>query len=659
MRTLRKKILAGYAVCAAFLMVFGVLTFVALGQLIETLRQRSAQRDMILQLNAVFSCLQDAETSQRGYVLTGLPEYLEPLETAKNRLPAHFSQLEILAGPDSRRVAIHELKTLTQAKMTYVESLIETRRVEGAAAATALVVTGEGKLLMDHVRRQIEEMKTREAAVFARLIAASEHRAATLQGLILFGVPVLIAGLISVGMFLSRHIAQPVGEITREAVRIQRGDLSSPIVSSGRQDEVGQLQRAFEAMRSALEENRRQLLERNETLSALNNQLEELTRAKSEFLAMMSHEIRTPLHGLIGYSNLLTETSLDQRQRDYLDTIRASGKSLLTVINDVLDFSKIEAGKLELEKEVFDIARCLRETCELFRPAAVGNGTVLEWRADPALPVHALGDSTRLRQVLANLVSNAVKFTRDGRVSLLATRRDLPGEETFLLQVSVSDTGIGIPREKREQLFHSFNQLDVARARKHGGTGLGLAISKRLCELMGGGIRVDDETGEGTTFHFTVRLQPASAEDLAAETALSLQAAEALDDALLRGSRVLVAEDNPVNASLLCFSLKKHGLTAEVAVNGRKALEHALQADVIFMDIQMPEMDGIETTQAIRRLPGGAAPYIIALTAEAMKGDAERCLQAGMNDYMTKPFKPRDLDLALAKYCIVRGRTAS
>lgn len=659
MVTLRRKIMTGYAACVAVLMVFGVLTFVVLGLLTEALHQRAAQREVILQLNGILSDMQDAETSMRGYVLTGRVEYLEPLEVAKKRLPTQLSRLEVLTADGRGRPEVEELKTLVLRRMANVDEVVKIRRDQGSEAATNLAATGEGKLLMDQVRRHIGGMQSREAGVFARLVATSEDRAVTLRGLILFGIPTLVAGLISLGLYLSNHIATPVADLTREAARIQHGDLTSPLPPSQRRDEVGQLQRTFETMREALNESRRQLLERNETLSALNNQLEEMTQAKSEFLAMMSHEIRTPLHGLIGYTNLLSETPLTEQQQDYLATIRASGKSLLTVINDVLDFSKIEAGKLEIEREVFDISRCLREACELFRPAATGNGTTLEWQADPGLPVHALGDSTRLRQVLANLVSNAVKFTRNGRVAVRAARRDLPEGEDFLLEVSVADSGIGIPREKREQLFHSFNQLGAATARKHGGTGLGLAISKRLCELMGGDIRVDDTVNQGTTFHFTVRLRAASEEDLAAEGALSLQAAEALDDALLRGSRVLVAEDNPVNSSLLSLYLKKHGLACEVAVNGRKAVERALQSDLIFMDIQMPEMDGIEATRAIRDLKGGTAPYIIALTAEAMKGDAERCLNAGMDDYLTKPFKPRDLDLALAKYCIVRGRTAS
>lgn len=659
MVTLRRKIMTGYAACVAVLMVFGVLTFVVLGLLTEALHQRAAQREVILQLNGILSDMQDVETSMRGYVLTGRVEYLEPLEVAKKRLPTQLSRLEVLTADGRGRPEVEELKTLVLRRMANVDEVVKIRRDQGSEAATNLVATGEGKLLMDQVRRHIGGMQSREAGVFARLVATSEDRAVTLRGLILFGIPTLVAGLISLGLYLSNHIATPVADLTREAARIQHGDLTSPLPPSQRRDEVGQLQRTFETMREALNESRRQLLERNETLSALNNQLEEMTQAKSEFLAMMSHKIRTPLHGLIGYTNLLSETPLTEQQQDYLATIRASGKSLLTVINDVLDFSKIEAGKLEIEREVFDISRCLREACELFRPAATGNGTTLEWQADPGLPVHALGDSTRLRQVLANLVSNAVKFTRNGRVAVRAARRDLPEGEDFLLEVSVADSGIGIPREKREQLFHSFNQLGAATARKHGGTGLGLAISKRLCELMGGDIRVDDTVNQGTTFHFTVRLRAASEEDLAAEGALSLQAAEALDDALLRGSRVLVAEDNPVNSSLLSLYLKKHGLACEVAVNGRKAVERALQSDLIFMDIQMPEMDGIEATRAIRDLKGGTAPYIIALTAEAMKGDAERCLNAGMDDYLTKPFKPRDLDLALAKYCIVRGRTAS
>ncbi len=657
MWTIGNKIMLGYAVCMATLIIFGALALLVLGRLTEALDQRSTQRELLMELNQVFSALQDAETAQRGYVLTGQVEYLAPYERAKSKLPRHLNQLGIIAVEKGNAPAITALRQSAEAKLAFVETVIIVRRTGGFAAASALVASGEGNRLMDTVRTRMDSLEIRERRIFSDLISHSEQNTLLLQRIILWGVPIAITILALTGLLVSRHITEPITQITDEARRIEDGDLAVPLAPTRRQDEVGQLMRTFENMRSALEENRQELLARNESLSALNNQLEELTLAKSEFLAMMSHEIRTPLHGLAGYTNLLAETPLNDQQRDYLAIIRASGKSLLTVINDVLDFSKIEAGKLLLEREVFEIARSLREICELFRPAATDNGTVIEWQGDPALPAHALGDSSRLRQVLSNLVSNAVKFTRNGRVSITATRGEIPGSEAFLLQISVADNGIGIPPEKRGQLFGSFEQLGSSTSRKHGGSGLGLAISKRLCELMGGRIRVDNHVKEGSTFHFEVRLEPASEQGML--TAGGGADLNALNIDELQGCRVLIAEDNPVNASLLSLYLKKHGLAAAVAGNGRKAAEKARDADLIFMDVQMPEMDGVEAAQLIRKSFGPSHPYIIALTAEAMKGDAEKCLRAGMNDYLAKPFKPRDLDLALAKYCSHRARQAS
>lgn len=659
MWTIGNKIMLGYAVCMAALLVFGAVALVVLGNLVEALHQRSTHREMLMQLYEVFSGLQDAETAQRGYVLTGQQEYLAPYEKVKREIPLHLRQLELLAAEKGNSPAIHALRLSAEAKLAYVENVIAVRKNDGFNAASAIVIAGEGQRIMNEVREEMAALENREGRIFSDLIGASERKAQLLQSVILWGVPGAIAILAITGLFVARHITEPITRITHQAGRIERGDLTSPLALTARKDEVGQLMRSFENMRSALEENRQQLIARNESLSALNNKLEELTRAKSEFLAMMSHEIRTPLHGLAGYSNLLAETPLDERQRGYLGIILSSGKSLLTVINDVLDFSKIEAGKLLIEHEVFDIARCLREICELFRPAATDNGTVIESSVDAALPAHALGDSTRLRQVLANLVSNAVKFTRNGRVSVTATRGETPGETAFFLQISVVDNGIGIPPEKRGHLFSSFEQLGASTSRKHGGTGPGLAISKRLCELMGGRIRVDDQVTEGSAFHFEVRLDPASEHDMLSTEGRATAALTALDNADLKGCRVLIAEDNPVNASLLSIYLKKHGLAAAQAGDGRLAADMAPGADLIFMDVQMPEMDGVEATQLIRRGRGFSQPYIIALTAEAMKGDAGRCLDAGMNDYLAKPFKPRDLDLALAKYCSHRARQAS
>jgi len=424
-----------------------------------------------------------------------------------------------------------------------------------------------------------------------------------------------------------------------------------------------------EAMR-ALRESQRELLDSNTALISLNQKLEVATRAKSEFLAMMSHEIRTPLNGVLGFSDLLSETTLSQEQHHWVETIRSSGRSLLTVINDILDFSKIEAGKLTIEAEPFEVSRCVREACEIFEVSARDNSTVLEWAVDPDVDFLVMGDPMRLRQVVSNLVSNAVKFTRSGHIKVHASRGEAreisrasekffseANDGSFFLRINVEDDGIGIPQEKIPQLFKTFDQLDPSTARKFGGSGLGLTICRRLCQLMGGEVWVNPSREKGTEFIFMVRLSPAPRQTNSSPV-LETQESTAVLECLAK-SRVIVAEDNKVNATLVATMLKKFGVSATRVSNGAEAVEAALAntIDLFFMDVQMPEMDGHEASKLIRsheQKSGRPRSYIIALTAEAMQGDVEKCLASGMDAYLAKPLKAAELAAALAKYCSFR-----
>lgn len=419
-----------------------------------------------------------------------------------------------------------------------------------------------------------------------------------------------------------------------------------------------------EAMR-ALRESERQLMATNASLLELNRKLEEATKAKSEFLAMMSHEVRTPLNGVLGFTDLLLESELAPEQRLLVETIGASGKALLAVLNDILDFSKIEAGRLDLEMAPLDLSRCIRHMCELFQPRAREHGTEIIHTIDPSLPTWIVSDETRLQQVLGNLVSNAVKFTRDGRIAIIArpgsieelsARGERPptGDGPFL-RVSVRDTGMGVPPDKQAQLFRKFDQLDTSRARTHGGTGLGLAICRKLSQLMGGDIWFQQpEGGPGSEFVFMIRAEAAASTPTGAISLASTLPAP--DRKHLESARVLVAEDNAVNARLILTLLEKQGVRARRVENGARACETtAAEAfDLVFMDVQMPEMDGIEATRAIRKretAEGRRASYIVALTAEAMSGDREKCRAAGMDDYLAKPLRPADLAATLQRFC--------
>ncbi|MGB0745218.1 MAG: ATP-binding protein, partial [Opitutales bacterium] len=357
------------------------------------------------------------------------------------------------------------------------------------------------------------------------------------------------------------------------------------------------------------------------------------SRAKGEFLAAISHEIRTPINGIIGASELCEETRLDREQRNYIDTVLQCGETLLSLVNDVLDFSKIEAGQLNLEKLNFVPRALLESVAESFMQETRKRGIELITAYDEKLPHYLMGDPTRLKQVLNNLVSNAVKFTETGEIVIRVETLEL-AEESARVRFSVSDTGIGISEARQDAIFESFTQEDMSTTRKYGGTGLGLSISRELVQLMEGEIQLKSELGKGSTFSFEVNFER-SAYPGAEAVPFNPEPAE---------MRILIVEDNPVNQAVAEQRLKKLGHEVTVAGDSYEALETILKKrfDCILMDIQMPGMDGYQTTAEIRKFEKEHeidAQYIVAMTAHAMKGDEERCLSVGMDNYIAKPFR--------------------
>jgi len=599
---LETKILAGFIGALLLLLVGGGLTYRATAQFSESAEWVAHTQQVRGALSRVYGDIADAEASQRNFLITGQPRQLENYTRSTVKARDEETTLARLIADNPQQLdSLAELKWLTHHVFRLLGRGIELYHQRGFPAARELVASGQSIEAMELIAEVTARMDAVESGLLAgRETALAHSRQRTL-----------------VALLLTLLVASAVFAILYRGIRREM------------------------AARAQAE---RSLLAAKEAADTAN-------RAKSTFLATMSHEIRTPMNGVLGMLELLSLTRLDAEQRSTLEVVRQSGKSLLRIIDDILDFSKIEAGRLEVRAEPASIRALVEGVRNIYSGNASSKGLLITHSVDPQISAAVLVDPLRLRQILSNFVSNAIKFTSRGSVEIraeLVGRGD--GEER--VRFSVKDTGIGISAEDQKHLFQPFSQAAGNTAQRFGGTGLGLAICRRLARMMGGSIEMTSEAGKGTIMSLTVSLPiadpqslpktdaPRSADLPAAASAR--RTAPSVAQAETEGSLLLLVDDHPTNRSLLARQANMLGYAAETAENGVEALQkwRARRFALVITDCNMPEMNGYDLARSIRRLEGGnggGRVPIIACTANALGGEAETCLAAGMDDYLVKP----------------------
>lgn len=573
--------------------------------------------------------------------------------------------------PNGRSVASYSRSQISHARLNSSKELeflqIEARQIDEAMQMKSPQLWQEEGRLSYSMPILYEGGLVGYSYLCVELIDLREHQLSLILGwLLAMGAAMVITYLLS--MRLQRHISGPIEQLAARMQQVSREKRMVGFQPEKHNDEFGLLFSGFDEMIRTLKE-RDQMLERHRkdlelevqvrtrALETEKERAEQATLAKSRFLANMSHEIRTPMIGVLGMADILRQKNLSEQDHQLVETIYRSGEALLTILNDILDFSKVEAGRLEMNLTSIDLARLTSETTNLMGVSARTKGIEIVKNLPDELPT-LMGDPSRIRQVLLNLIGNAIKFTEVGKVTISLTTNTRPAEGLCDCLFIIQDTGVGIPPESLPRIFESFDQGDSSTTRKYGGTGLGLAITKELVLLMGGQVTVESQLGVGSTFSVHLPLAVSEQSELpfqsTKENALAesfpVESSLTVETVSSGARRVLLAEDNPTTQSLISILLQQLGIELAVVDDGQAAIDFLADqnVDLILMDCQMPKKDGFQTTAQLRAQ--GLTTPIVALTAYARAEDEQQCLDAGMNDFLSKPFRQSELREVLTRW---------